>query len=93
MNVYIYFNNLFQYWKHKKQEELHKKQLEKEYLEMEEIEKTTTMPKMNRNSQIILKNKMERTLRETMNNKEEQLDFDIWPVQMEKNYFERKEDC
>lgn len=60
---------------------------------MEEIEKTTTMPKMNRNSQIILKNKTERTMRETMNNKEEQLDFDIWPVQMEKNYFERKEDC
>jgi hypothetical protein len=71
---------------------MNRKQLEKEYLEMEEIEKTTTMPKMNRNSQIILKNKMERTMRDTMNNKEEQLDFDIWPAQMEKTYFEKKED-
>lgn len=60
---------------------------DKEEKEMEEMEKSLMMPKINRNSELILRQKMEKSMIEKMNQPNDE--FDLWPVNMEKNYFEK----
>ena len=45
------------------------------------------MPKINKNSELIVRKKLEKTIIEK--NSQVNEDFDLWPVNMEKNYFEK----
>jgi hypothetical protein len=58
---------------------------------MEDMEKSTMTGKMNKNSEMILKQKQERVYNENIQiqNQKENEQFDLWPVNMQKNYFEK----
>jgi hypothetical protein len=56
--------------------------------ELETMEKSKIMIKMNDNSRYILRQKFERTVMEQPN-ESDSVNFDLWPVQMEKQYFEK----
>lgn len=60
----------------------------KEHEELEEAEKAKVSSKMSRNSERIIQEKLEKTI--MMQNQEEHEVFDLWPVNMQKNYFENK---
>jgi hypothetical protein len=59
----------------------------KEIQELENIEKNTMIPKINKNSELIVRQKFERTMQERVVHQIDE--FDLWPVNMEKNYFEK----
>lgn len=61
---------------------------EKEQKEIEEVYRNMSQPKISKNSEMILKYKMEKTSKETKQNETNE-DFDLWPVNMEKYYFEK----
>ena len=66
---------------------LAKKKQEKEINEMKSIEESLTTVKINKNSELIVQHKNEIKQIEKMQNQPEE--FELWPVQMQKNYFEK----
>jgi hypothetical protein len=61
---------------------------EKEQKEIEEVYRNMSQPKISKNSEMILKYKMDKSGKETKQNEENE-EFDLWPVNMEKFYFEK----
>ena len=59
---------------------------EKESKENEEREKSIAQTKINKNSELILQRKQKEILEKTKNLGDEE--YDLWPVKMQKNYFE-----
>ena len=59
---------------------------EKESKENEEREKSIAITKISKNSELILQRKQREVLEKTKNLGEEE--YDLWPVKMQKNYFE-----
>lgn len=63
--------------------------IEKENEEALAIEKSTTLVKMSKNSELILKQKFERSMNEQMKTSQIPDEYDLWPVNLQKNYFEK----
>ena len=63
--------------------------IEKENDDLITIERSMNLTKMNKNSELILKQKMEREVIEKINNNPQNDEYDLWPVNMQKNYFEK----
>jgi hypothetical protein len=61
---------------------------EKELFEIEELNKSKTILKMNKKSEMIIKQKMQKNQQNNNENNEDGEAYDLWPV-MEKNYFEK----
>lgn len=61
--------------------------LEKESKEHEEIEKSQMHSKINKYSELILQRKQKEIQEKSKNNEDQE--YDLWPVKMPKNYFEK----
>ncbi len=75
-------------WKNKKDETLMRKMYEKDKEEVQEIERKSVKPKINEKSERIVKKKNNMSAMKDRVNQENKEEFDLWPVNMEKNYFD-----
>jgi len=56
---------------------------------MEMIEKSLRTPKIDKNSEFIVRQKFEKTMIDKINIQNENDNYDLWPINMQKNYFEK----